>query len=99
MSKLPLRIAWRADTEPHPWIVSLWRKGKQICSITPSKLMFSDPADYNTDKTFDQNAVSEEVMITLGKAYEKAELQNAETATIQICTASVTRSSRGWDTN
>ena len=35
---IPLRIAWRKDREPNPWLLSLYLKKAQVCSVAPGAI-------------------------------------------------------------
>ena len=63
---MPLRVAWRKDKEPTPDLCSLWRRGKQICQVSPTQLTPLGAAS----KDFDANRSAEQLMIAVGEAYE-----------------------------
>ena len=54
-----LRVSWRKDRLPSEWLVSLYRKGKQICSVAPDRL----------EKCDDPEAMAAEVMVELATKY------------------------------
>ena len=66
-----MRVTWRADKEPSPLICALWRKGKQVCSITPQRLAPVDPktVDFEADKS------CEALMIAVGGACESGKIE------------------------
>ena len=59
-----LRLAWRKDRPPSLWLVSLYKKSKQVCSLAPDKLRETD----------DPESIAVKIMTQLAEDYQSLKI-------------------------